>query len=129
MGSLELFTFKPYLQTCFSLYCVGVNAISNAEESFLRRYTINEDFRNMNATIEVHLTSIDMLVSVRLDTRNRITSVTTTYLPGKTDPNEVSTESGRKIKPKVVTDQTQQTQTNEPTGLETNTSNMRRARE
>lgn len=83
----------------------------------------------MNATIEVHLTSIDMLVSVRLDTRNRITSVTTTYLPGKTDPNEVSTEGGRKIKPKVVTDQTQQTQTNEPTGLETNTSNMRRARE
>ena len=37
----------------------------------------------MDATIELHLTSIDLLLSVKVDSRNRINSVSTIYTPGK----------------------------------------------
>ena len=50
---------------------------------FLRSFTISEDFRNMDATIEVHLTSIDLLLSVKVDSRNRINSVSTIHTLGK----------------------------------------------
>ena len=68
----------------------GVNV---AEELFHRRFTVAEDFESKNAVIEVHLTSIDMLVSVTVNSVNRkISSFTTAYLPGKTFTNEVSIE-------------------------------------
>lgn len=56
----------------------------------LRYFTISEDFRNMDATIEVHLTSIDLLLSVKVDSRNRINSVSTIYTPRETDAYKVS---------------------------------------
>lgn len=40
-----------------------------------------------NVTIEVHLQSTDLLLTVQVDSRNRIKSFSTTYLPGKTDAN------------------------------------------
>ena len=81
----------PLIEAYFSLFGVGVNDTESAEELFYRRFTIDEDFGNKNAIIEVHLRSIDMLVSVRADAVNKINSVTTTYLSGKTAKNEVST--------------------------------------
>ena len=64
---------------------------SDGGESFLRRFTINEDLMKKNVTIEVHLASTDLLLTVQVDSRNRIKSFSTTYLPGKTDANGVST--------------------------------------
>ena len=56
----------------------------------LRSFTISEDFRNMDTTIEVHLTSIDLLLSVKVDSRNRINSVSTIYTPAKPKTKKVS---------------------------------------
>ena len=65
--------------------------VTVAEEPFHRRFTVVEDFGNKSALIEVHLTSIDMLVSVTVNSVNRkISSFTTAYLPRKTFTNEVS---------------------------------------
>ena len=73
----------------------GVNV---AEELFHRRFTVVEDFGGKSAVIEVHLTSIDMLVSVTVDSVNRkISSFTTAYLPGKTFTNEVSIEQSKEV--------------------------------
>ena len=64
----------------------------------LRSFTISEDFRNMDATIEVHLTSIDLLLSVKVDSRNRINSVSTIYTTGKTEAQKVSISSMKGLK-------------------------------
>ena len=57
----------------------------------LRSFTISEDFRNMDATIEVHLIPIDLLLSVKkIDSRNRINSVSTIYTPKKPEMKKVS---------------------------------------
>ena len=65
------------------IFCAGEIGSSNGGNVLLRSFTISEDFRNMDATIEVHLTSIDLLLSVKVDSRNRINSVSTIYTPGK----------------------------------------------
>ena len=66
----------------------GVNV---AEELFHRRFTVIEDFGSRSAVIEIHLTSIDMLVSVTVNSVNKsVSSFTTAYLPGKTFTDEVS---------------------------------------
>ena len=73
----------------------GVNV---AEELFHRRFTVVEDFGSKSAVIEVHLTSIDMLVSVTVDSVDRkISSFTTAYLPGKTFTNEVSIQQSKEV--------------------------------
>ena len=73
----------------------GVNV---AEELFHRRFTVVEDFGSKSAVIEVHLTSIDMLVSVKVNSVDRkISSFTTAYLPGKTFANEVSIEQSKEV--------------------------------
>ena len=72
----------------YFLFCVGVNIVDRAEESFLHRFSIDDDLRNKITTIELHLTTIDLLVSVRVDSVN---SVTTTYTSGKVAINGVST--------------------------------------
>ena len=64
-----------------------------ADEPFQRRFTVIEDFGRKSAFIEIHLTSIDMLVSVTVNSVNHAQSVsrfTTDYLPGKTFTNKVS---------------------------------------
>ena len=66
---------------------VGVNV---AEELFHRRFTVVEDFGSKSAVIEIHLTSIDMLVSVTVNSVNKSVGFTTAYLPGKTFTNKVS---------------------------------------
>ena len=58
-----------------------------ADEPFQRRFTVIEDFERKSALIEIHLTPIDMLVSV---TVNSVSSFTTAFLPRKTFTNEVS---------------------------------------
>ena len=72
---------------------------SNAEfnvagEPFQRRFTVIEDFGRKSALIEIHLTSIDMLVSVTVNSVNKsvwsVSSFTTAFLRGKTFTNEVS---------------------------------------
>ena len=68
-----------------------VNVIENAEELFYRNFITDGDFGYNNAIMEVHLKSINMLVSVRVDAFNKINNVTTTHLPGKTAKTEVST--------------------------------------
>ena len=65
----------------------GINV---AVEPFYRRITVVEDFRSKSALIEIHLSSIDMLVSRTVNLVNKISSFTTAYLPGKTFTNEVS---------------------------------------
>ena len=66
----------------------GVNV---AEQPFHRRFTVAEDFGRKSALIEIHLSSIDMLVSVTVNSVNKsVSSFTTAYLPGKTFKNEVS---------------------------------------
>ena len=65
------------------IFCAGEIGSSNGGNVLLRSFTISEDFRNMDATIAVHLTSIDMLLSVKVDSRTRINSVSTIYTPGK----------------------------------------------
>ena len=66
----------------------GVNV---AEELFHRRFTVVEDFGSKSAVIEVHVTSIDMLVSVTVNSVNKsVSSFKTAYLPAKTFTNEVS---------------------------------------
>jgi len=84
------FVFRHLIQACVYLFYAEFKVVDRAEESFIRRITVNEDITKRNSTIEVHLTSIDMLVTVRVDTVNKINSITTTYLPGKTGQNEVS---------------------------------------
>ena len=64
----------------------GINV---AVEPFHRRFTVVEDFGSKSALIEIHLSSIDMLVSVTVNSVNKISSFTTAYLPGKTFTNEV----------------------------------------
>ena len=60
-----------------------------AEESSHRRFSVVEDFESKSALIEVHLASIDMLVSVTVNSVNhKKSSFTTVYLPGKTFTNE-----------------------------------------
>ena len=65
----------------------GINV---AVEPFHRRFTVVEDFRSKGVLIEIHLSSIDMLVSRTVNLVNKISSFTTAYLPGKTFTNEVS---------------------------------------
>ena len=76
----------------------GVNV---AEEPFHRRFTVVEDFGSKSALIEVHLTSIDMLVSLTVNSVNKsvwsVSSFTTAYLPGKTFTNEVSIEQSKEV--------------------------------
>ena len=73
----------------------GVNV---AEESFHRRFTVVEDFESKRALIEIHLSSIDMLVSVTVNSVNKsVSSFTTAYLPGKTFTNEVSIWQSKKV--------------------------------
>ena len=69
----------------------GVNVVGISEEPFHRRFTVLEDLGSKSALIEVHLASIDMLVSVRVGPVNNISSITTAYLPRKTSTKEVST--------------------------------------
>ena len=57
--------------------------ISVAVEPFHRRFTDVEDFGSKSALIEIHLLSIDMIVSLTVN------SVNTAYLPGKTFTSEV----------------------------------------
>ena len=65
--------------------------VNVAEELFHRRFTVVEDFGSKSALIEVHLTSIDMLVSVTVNSVNKsLSSFITGYLPEKTFTNEVS---------------------------------------
>ena len=64
--------------------------INVAVEPFHRRFTVVEDFRSKSVLIEIHLSSIDMLVSRTVNLVNKISSFTTAYLPGKTFTNEVS---------------------------------------
>ena len=64
-----------------------------ADEPFHQRFIVVEGFGSKSALIEVHLTSIDMFVSVTVNSANTnksVSSFTTTYLPGKTFTNEVS---------------------------------------
>ena len=62
-----------------------------ADEPFQRRFTVIEDFGRKSALIEIHLTSIDMLVSVTVNSVSKsVSSFTTAFLPGKTFTNEVS---------------------------------------
>ena len=65
----------------------GINV---AEELFHGRLTVVEDFGSKSALIKIHLSSIDMLVSVTVNSVNKFSSFTTAYLPGKTLTNEVS---------------------------------------
>ena len=62
-----------------------------ADEPFHRRFTVVEDLGSKSALIEIHLTSIDMLVSVTANSVNKsVSSFRTAYLPGKTFTNKVS---------------------------------------
>ena len=62
-----------------------------ADEPFQRRFTVIEDFGRKSALIEIHLTSIDMLVSVTVNSVSKsVSSFTTAFLAGKTFTNEVS---------------------------------------
>ena len=78
----------------FIVLWLPANAEFNvADEPFQRRFTVVEDLGSKSALIEIHLTSIDMLVSVTVNSVNHAQSVsrfTTDYLPGKTITNEVS---------------------------------------
>ena len=65
----------------------GINV---AEELFYPRFTVVDDFGSKSALIEIHLSSIDMLVSVTVNSVNKVSSFTTAYLLGKTFTNEVS---------------------------------------
>ena len=60
-----------------------------AEESSHRRFSVVEDFESKSALIEVHLASIDMLVSVTVNSVNhKRSSFTTVYLSRKTFTKE-----------------------------------------
>ena len=62
-----------------------------ADEPFHRRFTVVEDLGSKSALIEIHLTSIHMLVSVTANSVNKsVSSFRTAYLPGKTFTNKVS---------------------------------------
>ena len=77
--------------TIFIVLSLPSNAgVNVAEELFHRRFTVTEDFGSKSALIEIHLTSIDMLASVTVNSVNKFSSFTTAYLPGKTFTNEVS---------------------------------------
>ena len=75
--------FVKHLNILCFIFSVGEIRSSHGGNVLLRSFTISEDFRNMDATIEVHLTSIDLLLSVKVDSRNRINSVSTIYSQGK----------------------------------------------
>ena len=84
-----MFTFFIFCyNNIYFLFCVGVNIVDGAEESFFHRFSIDDDLHNKTATIELHFTSIDLLVSVRVDSVN---CVTTTYSSSKVAINDVST--------------------------------------
>ena len=54
--------------TIFIVLSLPSNAgVNVAEEPFHRRFTVVEDFESKSAVIEIHLTSIDMLVSVTVN--------------------------------------------------------------
>ena len=73
----------------------GVNVV---EEPFHRRFAVVEDFGSKGALIEVHLTSIDMLLSVTVNSVNKsVSSFTTAFLPGKTFTNDVSIEQSKEV--------------------------------
>ena len=78
--------------TIFIVLSLPSNAgVNVSEEPFHRRFTVVEDFESKSAVIEIHLTSIDMLVSVTVNSVNKsVSSFTTAYLPGKTFTNKVS---------------------------------------
>ncbi|XP_044165456.1 uncharacterized protein LOC122949411 [Acropora millepora] len=67
----------------------------------------------MDATIEVHLTSIDLLLSVKVDSRNRINSVSTIHTLGKmkindmTNPQELKSNTPSEEEPSVLTESTE----------------------
>ena len=82
--------FRKYLNILCFIFSAGEIGSSNGGNVLLRSFTISEDFRNMDATIEVHLTSIDLLLSVKVDSRNRINSVSTIYTPKKPEMKKVS---------------------------------------
>ena len=82
--------FPKYLNIFCFIFSAGEIGSSNGGNVLLRSFTISEDFRNMDATIEVHLTSIDLLLSVKVDSRNRINSVSTIYTPEKPKMKKVS---------------------------------------
>ena len=90
--------FLKYLNILCFVFSVGEIGSSNGGNVLLRSFTISEDFRNMDATIEVHLTSIDLLLSVKVDSRNRINSVSTIYTTGKTETQKVSISSMKGFK-------------------------------
>ena len=90
--------------TIFIVLSLPSNAgVNVAEELFHRRFTVVEDFGSKSAVIEIHLTSIDMLVSVTVNSVNKSVSFTTAYLPGKTFTNKVSSiyRKVRKCKMKI----------------------------
>ena len=70
-------------------YLLSNAGINVAEELFHRRFTVVEGFGNKSALIEIHLSSIDRLVPVTVNSVNKISSFTTAYLPGKTFTKEV----------------------------------------
>ena len=78
--------------TIFIVLSLPSNAgVNVAEELFHRRFTVVEDFGSKSALIEIHLASIDVLVSVTVNSVHKsVISFTTAYLPGKTFTNEVS---------------------------------------
>ncbi|XP_044167014.1 uncharacterized protein LOC122951028 [Acropora millepora] len=88
---------------------------SDGGNVLLRSFTISEDFRNKDATIEVHLTSIDLLLSVKVDSSNRINSVSTIYIPEKpkmkksemTNPQELKSNAPLEEEPSVLTESTE----------------------
>ena len=82
--------FLKYLNILCFIFSAGEIGSSDGGNVLLRSFTISEDFRNKDATIEVHLTSIDLLLSVKVDSRNRINSVSTIYIPEKPKMKKVS---------------------------------------
>ena len=90
--------FLKYVNILCFIFSLGEIGASNGGNVLLRSFTISEDFRNMDATIEVHLTSIDLLLSVKVDSRNRINSVSTIYTTGKTETQKVSISSMKGFK-------------------------------
>ena len=69
--------------------CYQTEGGNVAEESSHRRFSVVEDFESKSALIEVHLASIDMLVSVTVNSVNhKRSSFTTVHLPRKTFTKE-----------------------------------------
>ena len=69
-------------------YFSEVPYVDEMQESFHQRISIDENFSQRYAVIEIDLTSVKMLVSLRVDTKNR--NVVTTTLLQEGVGNEVS---------------------------------------